>query len=338
MKRTLILALPVVVAIGAYLLFRTSKFSSDPHPASSYQAAMQKFAELEKSESSLPLSPEGKSRIFSHGKKTERVFVLLHGLTNCPEQFVPLAKILFQSGANVVIPRARYAGYTDLMNGVQGLQSAQDLLDQAAQGLDIAAGLGDRVSLVGLSGSAVAATWMAANRDGIESVLILSPFFSLHGHPVWQIDGLAAILSKVPNFYKWWNDDLKENNPGPAYAYRRYGTRCMADVIQLSRVVRSRLSTQPLRAGRLDILITGTDKGAHNDLTNQLAAEWAAKNPGHVTIFEFPEKAGVPHDMVDPYQPEQKIRITYPRILELLGVPSAPPSACDSPRQTGKVV
>ena len=68
MKRTLILALPVVVAIGAYLLFRTSKFSSDPHPASSYQAAMQKFAELEKSESSLPLSPEGKSRIFSHGK------------------------------------------------------------------------------------------------------------------------------------------------------------------------------------------------------------------------------------------------------------------------------
>ena len=321
-RARIVAALFVVLALGAWMLFRVPSFSSVPHPAQSYQEAMERFSAIEKRESALPLSAEGKSRLFTRGKKTERVFVLLHGLTNCPEQFVPLARILFQSGANVVLPRARYAGYADTMNEVQGLQSGQDLLDQAAEGLDIAAGLGGRVALVGLSGSAVAAAWMAENRDGIDSVLLLAPFFGLDGPPVWMIDCLSAALSKSPNFYKWWDDDLKEKRLGPPYAYPRYGTRCMADTIQLSRNVRANLGRHPLQAGRLDILTTGTDKGANNTLTNQLAAAWASRNPGRVTAFEFPEKDGVPHDMIDPHQPDAKIQISYPKILEILGVPS----------------
>ena len=133
---------------------------------------------------------------------------------------------------------------------------------------------------------------------------------------------MSAILSKTPNFYKWWNDDLKAKLPGPPYAYPRYGTRCMAGTIQLSRNVRANMDKHLLQAGRLDILTTGTDRGASNTLTNQLAADWAARNPGRVAAFEFPEKEGVPHDMIDPHQPDAKIRISYPKILEVLGVPS----------------
>lgn len=320
--RRMIFTILAALALGAYFVFRIPHFSSVPHPARDYPEALAKFSELEKRESPLPLLPVGKSRLFTHGKKTGRVFVLLHGLTNCPEQFVPLARTLFQSGANVILPRARHAGYADVMNDVQGLQSGQDLLDQAAGGLDIAAGLGDRVTLVGLSGSAVAAAWMAENRDGIESVLLVSPFFGLEGHAVWMIDFLSAILSKAPNSYRWWNEELKEKIPGPTYAYPRYGTFCMADTIQLSRDVRAGMSRHPLKAGRLDILTTGTDKGANNSLTNQLAAEWESENPGRVTRFEFPEKDGVPHDMIDIHQPDAKIGISYPKILGLLGVPS----------------
>ena len=87
-------------------------------------------------------------------------------------------------GPTSTLPRARYAGFADRMNAVQGLQSGQDLLDQAASGLDIASGLGDQISLVGLSGSGVAAAWMAQNRGGIESVVLISPFFGVHGQPM----------------------------------------------------------------------------------------------------------------------------------------------------------
>jgi len=324
MKRGLILAGFLAAAAG-FWIFRTPQFSSAPRPASGYDTALKKFAAIEKAEEPLPLGQEGRSRMFSHGRKTARVFVLLHGLTNCPEQFVPLGKILFASGANVVIPRARYAGYADRMNDIQGLQSARDLLDQAAAGLDIAAGLGDRVSLVGLSGSAVSAAWMAENRDGIESALLMAPFFSPDGYRVPIADALGAVFSRAPNSYKWWNDKLQEKDWGPLYAYPRYGTRCMADVVQLSRNVRAGIG--PLKAGRLDILLTANDTGANNVLTRELAANWTAQNPGRVSIFEFPESAGVPHDMVDRNQPDAKPGITYPVILKLLrvAVPENPP-------------
>ncbi|MFA7345248.1 MAG: hypothetical protein WC003_13170 [Terrimicrobiaceae bacterium] len=321
-RRRIVIGLLAMLASSAWFVFRVPNFSSVPHPARNYREAMERFADLERSESLLPLSPEGRSRLFTHGKKTGRVFVLLHGLTNCPEQFVPLARILFQSGANAVIPRARYAGYADTMNGVQGLQSAQDLLDQAAEGLDIAAGLGDRVTLVGLSGSGVSAAWMAENRAGIDSVLLIAPFFGLSGHPVWMIDAVAAIFARVPNSYKWWDDKLKEKNPGPSYAYPRYGTFCMADTIRLSRNVRAGMNKHPLEVARMALVTTATDVGANNSLTKQLAAGWASNNPGRVTYFEFPEKDAIPHDMIDPNQPGAKTRISYPKILDLLGVPS----------------
>ncbi|MBV8142763.1 MAG: alpha/beta hydrolase [Verrucomicrobia bacterium] len=300
--------------------WRVPDFVSMPNPAESYQQAIQKFRAIEKVESTLPLCPEGHSRLLTQGHKTERVFVLLHGLTNCPEQFIPLARILHASGANVVLPRARYAGFSDRMNAIQGLQSGQDLLDQASAGLDIASGLGDRIFLVGLSGSAVAAAWMAHNRDGIESVLLVSPFFGVDGQPVALIDAISAVLTRAPNFYFWWDPKQKAAMARPSCAYPRFGTRCIADTLELSRNVRDHFASHPLRVGRMAILTSACDKAANSEQTSQLAAQWAQKNPGRVSIYEFPKALGIPHDMIDPNQTGAKTQISYPKILELLGL------------------
>ena len=317
-KRTLLFALALPLVIGAVLLLRIPDFHSTPHPAESFEQAKALFENLRRAESTLPLSPEGASRMLDHGKRTPRAFVLLHGLTNCPEQFLPLARILHAQGANVIIPRARYAGFADVLNSVQGNQSGQDLLDQAAVGLDIAAGLGDRVSLVGLSGSAVAGTWMAQHRDGVSEMVLIAPFFSLDSVPAPLIDAGAAVLSAIPNFYQWWDSEKKENLAGPKYAYPRFGTRCMASTIQLSRSVRENLTNLPLRAGKIRFLITATDAAANNPLTKKIAATLAQTNSVPVTIEEFPAELKIPHDMVDPSQPNANTEIAYKKILELL--------------------
>jgi len=265
-----------------------------------------------------PLRPEGASRLFHHGHKTERVFVLLHGLTNCPEQFVPLAKILHAKGANVVLPRARLAGFADRLNNDQGHQTAQDLIDQAAVGLDIAGGLGDRITLIGLSGSAVAAGWMAQNREGIDDVMLISPFFGMYGVKPSVIDATAATLSKLPNFYQWWDSSKKDNLPGPLYAYPRFGTHCMADTIQLSRDVRANLDSHPLFAKRLIFLTTASDRGANNQLTNEIASQLKTREGEKVITYEFPESLGIPHDMIDPAQPDANTDLSYSKILELV--------------------
>ena len=317
-KRTLLFALALPLVIGAVLLLRIPYFHSTPHPAESFEQAKALFENLRRAESAFPLSPEGASRMLAHGTKTPRAFVLLHGLTNCPEQFLPLARILHAQGANVIIPRARYAGFADVLNSVQGNQSGQDLLDQAAVGLDIAAGLGDRVSVVGLSGSAVAGTWMAQHRDGVSEMVLIAPFFSLDSVPAPLIDAGAAVLSVIPNFYQWWDSEKKENLAGPKYAYPRFGTRCMASTIQLSRNVRENLTNLPLRAGKIRFLITATDAAANNPLTKKIAATLAQTNSVPVTIEEFPAELKIPHDMVDPSQPNANTEIAYKKILELL--------------------
>jgi alpha-beta hydrolase superfamily lysophospholipase len=320
MKKLLVLLAAASVAIG-WALWKIPDFVSVPNPATSLDEALEKFKNLRSAESALPLSEPGASRLFHHGRKTDRTFVLLHGLTNCPEQFVPFAKILHAAGHNVVIPRARLAGYRDRLNGEQGLQSAQDLIDQAAIGLDIAAGLGNHTTLVGLSGSAVAAAWMAQNRDGIEQVAILSPFFGAHGFPTPAADAAGAVFSKLPNFYVWWDPEKKDSLPGPPHAYPRFGTRCMADSVQLSRNVRSRLASSSFRTRRALFITTANDVAADNSLTDSIAKTLAARHGStEILAFEFPPEAGIPHDMIDPAQPEANTPLVYPQLLELLGV------------------
>ncbi len=316
-------ALAIAGLLG-WTIWKIPDFASKPNPAASFQAALGMFEKLRSEESRFPLSPEGASRLLHHGKKTDRAFVLLHGLTNCPEQFVGLATQLHAAGHNVVVPRARLAGFQDRLNGDQGLQTAQDLIDQAAVGLDIAAGLGDRVTLVGLSGSAVAAAWMAQNRDGIDQVAIMAPFFSAYGLPTPLVDVAGAVFSKLPNFYVWWDPDKKESLPGPPHAYPRFGTRCMADSVQLSRDVRESLDSKPLRCRRAVFITTACDVAADNSLTHSLTKK--LRVPGgsaEIAAYEFPAELGIPHDMIDPTQPGANTPLVYPRILDLLEVQPA---------------
>jgi hypothetical protein len=53
---------------------------------------------------------------------------------------------------------------------------------------------------------------MAQNRDGIESVLLVSPFFGYHGHPVALIDGISAVLTRAPNFYLWSLEQVEKGS------------------------------------------------------------------------------------------------------------------------------
>lgn len=316
-----ITAVLAVAGFSGWAFWKTPEFQSKPEPAASFNKALEKFEKLRSAESSLPLSPQGASRLLHHGQKTERAFVLLHGLTNCPEQFAGLAARLHAGGYNVVMPRARLAGYRDRLNGEQGLQTAQDLIDQAAAGLDMAAGLGERVTLVGLSGSAVAAAWMAQNRDGIDQVAIMSPFFSAYGIPTPLVDVAGAAFSRLPNFYVWWDPDKKEALPGPPHAYPRFGTRCMADSVQLSRNVRENLDSKPLRCRQALFITTACDVAADNSLTHSVTKKLSAQGgPAEILAYEFPAELGIPHDLIDPAQPGANTSLVYKKLLDLLEV------------------
>ncbi|MEV1159173.1 alpha/beta fold hydrolase [Micromonospora chokoriensis] len=120
--------------------------------------------------------PESRSRLLSHGARTDRAVLLLHGYTLAPEQYDELAQEFFDSGYNVWVPRAPQHGTVDRQ--AHHRVEAEELTTYAAQAWAIAAALGDEVGVVGISGGAVLATWLAqVPGAAVRRLLVLSPFF-----------------------------------------------------------------------------------------------------------------------------------------------------------------
>src|SRR5215472_6197300 len=75
-------------------------------PATDYETAMERFARVQaREEADQTLNPVCRSKLYTHGNKKERVIVLMHGMTNCPQQFVDFAPKFFEQGYNVLVPR-----------------------------------------------------------------------------------------------------------------------------------------------------------------------------------------------------------------------------------------
>ncbi|MBM0234278.1 alpha/beta hydrolase [Micromonospora sp. STR1_7] len=120
--------------------------------------------------------PESRSRLLSHGHRTGRAVLLLHGYTLAPDQYDELAQEFFERGYNVWIPRAPQHGTVD--RRAHHRVEAAELTAYADEALHVAAGLGDEVGVVGISGGAVLAAWLAqVHGDVVRHLLLLSPFF-----------------------------------------------------------------------------------------------------------------------------------------------------------------
>jgi carboxylesterase len=129
-----------------------------PSPATGYEDARQRIEALWADEGA-EYNPLCRLIFMDHDKKTERVIVFLHGYTNCPEQFRQLGQRFFEQGYNVLIAPQPHMGLADRMNSEQALLTAEELAAYTDEVIDIAQGLGDRVSLAGLSGGGVMAAW-----------------------------------------------------------------------------------------------------------------------------------------------------------------------------------
>src|SRR5262245_59796268 len=77
---------------------------SAPDPATDYAAAEAKFAALHALDSDA-VQDICRSTLLAHGRRMPHAYILLHGLSNCPRQYVQFAPLLFARGANVLVPR-----------------------------------------------------------------------------------------------------------------------------------------------------------------------------------------------------------------------------------------
>jgi pimeloyl-ACP methyl ester carboxylesterase len=151
-------------------------------------------------EGSPDIHPFGASIELNHGHVTEEVFLLLHGITNTPVQFRLFGKLLYDRGANVVIPRMRFHGYHDRMTTASRYFTSQVMLDETSRAIDHTRTLGRRVTVIGLSVNGISAAWVAQNRSDVDTAMLMAPLLAARGMPNWTIRPSSRLFSLLPNF------------------------------------------------------------------------------------------------------------------------------------------
>lgn len=322
--------LPFGVVAAALLLAATwllrplplDDLVSSPNPTRSYDEAMERWQLTRAREAELPLHDGGRTIVLTHGYQTDRVFVLLHGLTNAPRQFRELGEELFATGANVVIPRLAHHGLADRMTNAHAALTAQDLINYAQYGVDLAQGLGRKVTVVGLSISGNSVAWLAQNRDDIDEAFLLAPLFGPAVVPDPLTPAITAALARLPNRMMWWDPRLQENLPGPPYNYPRFPTQALGEALRLG--LQAAQPDQALRVNRLGVILTENDKAVNNTRTRRLVEEWRATSPDtEFFIYEFPATEAIPHDFIDPLQPNARTGKVNALLVEWLSKPQS---------------
>lgn len=301
-----------VVLILGLVPVSTAGLESDPNPAGSYDEAVRRFEAIVEEEQAI-VNEAGFSQLMGGGEKTEQVYVLIHGTTNSPLQFVELGEILHERGHNVLILRMPHHGLSSHDVGELANLKAEELRDYADTTVDIAAGLGEEITVIGLSGGGAVTSWIAQNRSDVERVLPLSPFFGVPEVPPFLNTFLMNLASRVPSV------TLKNpEEPAHDWVYQGEATRGVAEFMRLGRAVFAAADQSPPAVTEIHFVTTVIDDTADNDFTDELAGIWQDSG-ATVTSFEFDESAGIPHNSVDPAGDPAKKALVYAKILEVLG-------------------
>lgn len=285
---------------------------SQPNPAASYEEAVAGYQAIQKAENGL-VHEAGKSLLLAHGQKTPRVYVLIHGVTNSPVQWLEYGQMMYERGHNVLIVRMPYHGL--ISNNVSELKklTPQDLRAYGDQVIDIAAGLGDEVYVAGISGGGAVSAWAAQNRPEVDRAFLLSPFLGIGEVPDVLSGVLMNAFSRLPSFDTFSTDEVVRD-----YAYPGETTRAVADFLVLGHSVRAEAKNGNAPHVPVFVQTTALDTAANGKSTEILVDLWK-KAGAEITTSQFDASLEVPHNSVDPAEKPEIRQLVYDKMLEFFG-------------------
>lgn len=277
------------------------------------------------------LDPRAATITLSHGHQTETVYILLHGVTNYPVQFLDLGQMLFAKGSNVIIPRMPYHGHKDRMTRAHQFFGAEPMMHTVNLTINEAKSMGKKVRIMGLSVNGISAAWVAQNRADVDKVVILAPPFSPPGLPDWLIGPVARLFYRLPNFFVWWDPKLRENLAPESLTYPRFSTHALASILLLGLEIFDQARQIAPKSRNIIMVTSENDIAINLHRVDELVALWKLSAPNRVIHYRFPKEWNVPHDLIDPRQPDQQVDRVYPVLLELLeNTESAQPASLPS--------
>jgi len=262
------------------------------------------------------VADHGHAILRTHGAKVKRSIVFFHGFTNAPRQYEKLAQCFFERGYNIYVPRVPHHGHSDLLTPEVGKLSMEDILSVCNDSIDIAKGLGEEVTVLGLSMGGVMAAWCAQFRDDVEVSVVLVPSFGWYFAPrvIRSAINLSALL---PNMLLWWDPVRKDNRDAPFSMYHRFSTRGMGHIMRLGLSVLRASRRQAPNTKKIVIMTNDLDIAVDGRTTNKLVQQWKAQGVD-LQCYRFARELDMEHDVIDPLHPYEKTDFVYGKILEYI--------------------
>ena len=290
---------------------------STPDPAGDYAAAEAKYATLQARDGD-DIRGVCRTTLLTHGARMPRVYVLLHGLSNCPRQYVEFAPLLFEQGANVLIPRMPRHGNVDMSGRELAELMPEELCRFGDDVIDVACGLGESVIVLGLSGGGVLASWIAQVRSDVDRVVMVAPSFGVLPH-------IPVVNEPFNNAAIWLVETLPNrmigrtaDTQGPPHSYRNFASHGVTAMLRQGRAVLKGAKSQKIAAHSVLVVLNDNDDGVNNALSETLIGRWRKRAPSAVKTYTFARDLNLIHDVVDPTQPKQQTVYVYPILLDLL--------------------
>ena len=316
------LALWLAVILIALLLWLARPLSvhgleSRAHPSRDYGEALRMAAALQ-AQDSPEISTECRTLLLTHGHATARVIVLLHGLTNCPAQFDSIARLSFATGANVFVPRLPHHGLADNMTDALASTRSDELRDFTDRALDAAHGLGDSMTVAGLSVGGTLAAWASVERHDVDRVVLIAPLFGLALAPGGWTPAVTRLANLLPNRFMWWDPRVRDQLPGPKHVYPRFATRAIGATLELGAATLERARQSGVACRSCAMITVDSDLAVDNGQCAEMVKAWLAHGARNVQTYQFPKSLGLNHDIVDPEQAGGNPALTYPVLLKMI--------------------
>ena len=299
----------LLVGLAAAIPLRSGDLDSHPFPATSYESSVARVV-VQQAADDRVAAPGGRTLLLTHGQRTARVDVLLHGFTDSPNQFAALADSLYHAGDNVYVPRlphhAERAGDARALAGL----TAVELRKTTDSAVDVAVALGDTITVVGLSAGGTMAGWIGQHRPEVHRVVMIAPAFEA-GRVPSRLEGfLINLTERLPNVTRRAAPDTARPDRNPGFT-----THALAEVLRLGTAVRSAAAHSRPRARELTLLLNDRDRTVKSAAALKLAREWAA-NGATVSVYRFPASLGLPHNVLDGREGNDP-QIVYPTLMAL---------------------
>lgn len=272
-----------------------------PDPAGDRSTALAKLAALAAADADIPEIT--RTRFVEPDGDALATVVVWHGFTNAPSQFAAVAEELGRRGYRVLVPRTPHHGLPDVLNRDLNELTDAELVAHVDTCIDIAAGFGAPVWVIGLSAGGTLAGWAAATRIEIRRLVLAAPLVAPKGFPLPLVRLMVRFRGIVPKAYWWWDPRKKADLGHSPYAYPGFPIPGLMPFLHLSEAMIDHSVAAGHELDRVVLTSNPGDFAIRRDAAREFAADVFGTRSRYYGEVNIDPGMKWMHDFVDPYSP-----------------------------------